>query len=125
MNEKSLVLLTGYLDKIAEKIGVGTSVIWPWFIRQEYVEFFVLMVCLVISSICFGFYIKYALKHWNYENKEGYTIEGSDLEGFWQAGFVFGGALLVGLFAVALDNFIDILNPQYAALTSLISKIKN
>ena len=30
--------VTEYLDKVATKLGLGASEIWPWLIKQQYIE---------------------------------------------------------------------------------------
>ena len=38
MEAENVKLILAHLDKLAEKLGIGAAHIWPWFVRQVYIQ---------------------------------------------------------------------------------------
>ena len=105
------------LDILAQKIGVTVEQIWPWLIRQQYVEaiyFSVLAaLCIIISGITLGLTIKYWEK-----------IESNNCEPPFvviNVIFVMATAAFICIAVTAIPN---IFNPEYHALKDLMRMIK-
>ena len=128
--EKETQLILNYFDQLAIKLGVGIEHIWPWFIKQQYIEAFYSITLFVIISIVFGFYIKYFIQHWDRQplntdtNKVPYSVCKSEHEPLIViGGVVLGFLFLISLF-VSLCNAIDLFNPKYAAFKDIVEMTK-
>ena len=119
MNQESLEMLFQYLDKLGEKIGVAGQHIWPWFLKQQYIDAFASLVLLLftITTFLFLWYSKIKKINWddvNEENKNFHIIILTILNSF----------LLLIAFITFLNAFPDIFNPEYHALLDLFDEIK-
>ena len=117
--------VTEYLDKIALKLGLGASEIWPWLIRQQYVEVLPFLA-FGIPAICLGAFLLLRLRVVNQQHEAGEITknEKDSLEcffGFLGAVATFAG---VGLFLKGTIEAFDLLNVEYAALVDLIKMVK-
>jgi len=106
------------IDTLAQKIGVTIEQLWPWMVKQQYVEAFYVLAIFVIFSITLFSTCRFIKKvKWNdYE----ITIEQI-------IGVTFG--ILIGIgFCVSgislISEFGDIFNPEYWALKDLMRMIK-
>jgi hypothetical protein len=126
MNNEQLQSIFDYVDKVTLKLGTEAEHIWPWFIRQQYVEaiFFGIgfLVCMAATILL----TKYMCSHWAPKNKdEGYySIYENDHEGMWIVFMVLSCVTTVIFFAIAAIEIPDIFNPQYAALKSFLHTFK-
>ena len=122
--EKELQMVFNYLDAIAAKLGIGAESIWPWFVKQQYIEAAYSSVWLVVMATAAYTTVRFALKHWDHrKTNEGYSISRSGHEPIWvilSSAFGFGLLTSLGIFA---GKFVDIFNPQYAALQDIINMI--
>ena len=137
MTPESIDKITQYLDKLASKLGIGVQEVWPWFVRQQYVEAITSIIFFSIFSILAVIFLKRSLKiHFS----DGATPTPKDI-----LGIVFCVAtptpkdILGIVFCVATTIFIivavvcmvevltevpDIFNVEYNALNDLIGKAK-
>ena len=125
MNQATVTQITEYLDKVAAKLGVGAQEIWPWFIKQQWVETLQLLTPS-IPVLLFGVWIASKLKKVarEYDDKTITKSEKDTLEilyGF--AAIVFlaaGGILLI----MGVKEGFDLLNIEYAAFQDLVGMVK-
>lgn len=140
MNEEKLQIVLDYLDKIALKLNIGVQQIWPWFVKQQFVDAFVslsfLIVSILISVTCLSVTIKLWRKDNKYDKRSHYYEDGEkqekekiyaysifhqnhELIWVW-ANIIF---LAITLFAgfVFYAQFFDIFNPEYTAFKDIVS----
>jgi len=140
MNEEQLQTILTYLDKIARKLNIGVQQIWPWFIKQQFVDAFVslgifltaITVNIIFLSITIKFWRKdnkydknlYYYKNGEKQEKEkryAYSIYHQNHEPIW----ITANSILMILTLIAglvfCANFFDILNPEYSAFKDIIS----
>lgn len=125
MEKESVELMLQHLDKLGEKLGVGVEKIWPWFIRQVYIDSIQAIVFMLISSGLFISCAFFAAKHWKIrgENNE-YSIYHSKHEPLWFAIITLTGLFaFFGVCAFWISGF-DFLNPELHAFKSIIASIK-
>ncbi|OGC77241.1 hypothetical protein A2619_04470 [candidate division WWE3 bacterium RIFOXYD1_FULL_39_9] len=118
MEKEYVELVTNYLDKIAEKIGVTVEQVWPWLVKQQIVEaysalilfgFFIILTLITIAFLFIG--DKYKLFDWDEGNKYVYFFS------------ILCIASLIGLIAsgiATISEVPDLFNPEYQALKDLI-----
>lgn len=122
MNKEALQMVFDKLDAIAVKLGTTVDLIWPWFIKQQYVEFAALSAGLVLGGMALFFFVKFTIKHWYAD--EGFSISYHDLEPlFIIIGLASCFLFLVGC-AALISSLPTVFNPEYYALQSLIQMIK-
>jgi hypothetical protein len=122
MEKESIQLVLTYLDKVAEKIGTTGEQIWPWLIKQQYIEAIYPLCITIIIGCCLFFLGKFALKHWHTD--KGYSICAEDHEPIWCIAFTILTLILLFSFIGFLLEFGDIFNPEYNALKSLFAMAK-
>lgn len=125
MNKESTELILQHLDKLGEKLGVAADKIWPWFIKQVYVEAAVSTVAFLIVCAITYFFFKFLFKHWAPDrDSKIYSITRSNHE----SAYFFMGALLsipiTLLFFYFIYDVPKIFNIEYHALVNLINHIK-
>ena len=111
------------IDVLAEKIGTTAEQIYPYLVRQQYVEVFAPTIWVIISVfVCTAMIhpCKYASKHW--DDKE---IEFKALMAF-IALFLGAAFIVVGIVNLVflIREIQDILNPEYAVLRDLVELLK-
>ena len=115
--EKEIQMVTDYLDKIAIKLGVGVDKIWPWFIKQEYVDAITsLLYFVIIIPVTLKVYL-FAMKHWE-------NICKKDHEVIWLVLLAFLTILSLCSILIFFSEFPDIFNAEYWAFKSLIGSIR-
>ncbi len=112
-----------YLDKIAAKLGTTVEQIWPWMIKQQYVEAIYPGILLILFGVPSFFLFKYMFKHWYPKNDSVYNIYRKDHEKFWIAATIIIGIFLLILLSVFLVQFGDIFNAEYWAFNALLSHV--
>ena len=50
MDKETVALVLEKLDQLAQKMGTTAEQIWPWFVKQQYVEISVISIILAIYS---------------------------------------------------------------------------
>lgn len=131
MTAESIGLITTYLDKIATKIGTTAEHIWPWLVRQQYVEAYYTLAISIILGIMALSVILFVNKHWHPQKdysddntKNIYSIYKEDHEGFWTGLLILLGVLFTVFSLFCISEFGDIFNPEYHALQALLSMAK-
>ena len=122
MTPESIDKITQYLDKLASKLGIGVQEVWPWFVRQQYVEAITSIIFFSIFSILAVIFLKRSLKiHFS----DGATPTPKDILGivFCVATTIFIIVAVVCMVEV-LTEVPDIFNVEYNALNDLIGKAK-
>ena len=131
--EKELQIVLAYLDKIAEKLNIGIDQVWPWFIRQQYIDAMVSCISFVIIFCLFSVSMYLSAKYWRKDwiryDKEGnivkgYSIYHSVYEGLY---IIFNGVLAIFLVLAAICffcEFFDIFNANYWAFIDILDTIK-
>jgi hypothetical protein len=120
MDKEAINQITMYLDKLGEKLGIGTAKIWPWFVRQIYIDVVLSWLFLIVTTVSLVIVSRYGMIHWKPEDGEAYSIYRNNHEGFWA--FIIG---LLGFFFVIAVIFwlvfgFDFLNPEYMAFKNLM-----
>lgn len=128
MNQDLIKELISRLDIVGEKIGISAGYIFPLAVRQVYINAIVSIVATMFVALVTWVLAKRAI-HYNvlqnsadvpYKKREEYETMGMALA---------IASVLCGIFLgiIAICTFIDIsrvLNPEYAALKSLLDTIK-
>lgn len=116
MNSEQMDKILSYLDKVGEKIGATGQQIWPWLVKQQYIDAFTSLFFLIVFGMMFWFsYNKFINIKWVNGEPEEWGV------------FVFFVISCIGLFVsfvCFLVNFFDIFNPEYWALMDLLNKIR-
>lgn len=104
------------IDAIAQKIGVTVEQLWPWLIKQQYVEAIYPLVLVILFCILFFSYYNH-IKNTDWDNE-------SDLKSAIKVKLLIGiGAVCIFAFIVFIGEFSDIFNPEYWAFKNLIEMI--
>jgi NADH:ubiquinone oxidoreductase subunit 5 (subunit L)/multisubunit Na+/H+ antiporter MnhA subunit len=119
MKQESIQLVLNYLDKIAAKLGTTAEQVWPWLIRQQYVEAIYPFIIFIILFIPFFFVMRFPIHHWNPD--EGYNICNSSHEPPWIFLCVALGFIVLGSFAGFIIELGDLFNPEYHAFMKILS----
>lgn len=105
------------LDALAVKMGMTVKQIWPWLVKQQYVDAFYSLI-LFLSFSLFGYISYYFIKRvkWSFDftSAQGIGIA---------LGIVSGVGIISSLFYF-LGQFPDIFNAEYWALKDLLDMIK-
>lgn len=126
MTDKSTELILNNLNAIALKLGMATQTLWPYLIRQQYLDALFSFVFLFFTglALCFPAYLFF--KHRRSKVKSVFMEEDLDGPEFFLA--LIGGFLLIVFiisFCVFLHDLNSALNPNLGAVKSLIDLIKS
>ncbi|MBU2177603.1 MAG: hypothetical protein KJ556_21130 [Gammaproteobacteria bacterium] len=122
MDKESTQLILDNIDKIAAKLGTTVEHVWPWFVRQQYIDaFYYLFISVVVWGALFVG-LRFCLKHWN--SKSGYSIYGNDHEDLWWAVIIITAVIAAILLIIGIFEFADILNPEFHALKDIIKSVR-
>jgi len=105
------------LDILAQKIGVTIEQLWPWLVRQQYVEAIYPAVLFIMFSIV-------AIPAYRFLKKVTWQPE---ITAEQLIGIVVGTVVGLGFVVSGVDfitEFSDIFNPEYWALKDLMGMIK-
>jgi hypothetical protein len=123
MDKESTELILQHLDKLAEKLGVGVGKIWPWFVRQVYIDSIQSTFLMLISISLFIGCTVFMCKHWK-ETESKYSIYSAHHEAPWIISLVFFGIITL-ICTIAFFSFgFNFLNPEYHAFKNIISIVK-
>ena len=124
MNEESIQLILNKLDQVAMKIGVTVEQIWPWLIRQQYVDSLASIALLLVLIPLTGWMAYYMSIHWRPSDDKIYSIYRSDHEFPWTLGVsILCTATFINI-VVFCFSFTKIFNPEYHALMKLLDMVK-
>lgn len=105
------------LDAVAAKLGITVEQIWPWLVRQQYVEAFYPLAVFAMFSILGYMAYRFVKKvRW----KSTFTIEQC-------MGIIFGVVSVVGIFCSFIACLVEtphIFNAEYHALKDLIRMVR-
>lgn len=144
MTNEQFSTLLEYLDKLGAKLGVGVNEIWPWFIKQQYVDAFVSLGFFLITTIIATTCLLTTLKLWRKENKYNrnmyyydddgerikrtedqvcaYSIYHQGHELTWVWANVACLIILLGAGLIFYAQFFDIFNPEYSAFKDIAAQ---
>jgi len=125
MDQQTIQQLTTYLDKIGEKIGIGAKTIWPWFVRQQYINFYIGFTVFFASALLLLMFCIWTKNHWYIDNKDRdkFSIVYSNLELFFIITILGWSFIQFGFLFAFIESISNVLNPEYAAFLKLISTI--
>jgi hypothetical protein len=119
------------LDLLSEKLGLGAAKVFPWFVRQVYIDCIALWLLFIGSAILSYTLANYSIRHWHptkrmgcddrvsFLNKGNYDIIESDHELIWTLTLIVTFATSVAtLILIARDGF-AFLNPGYYAMHNI------
>ena len=126
MNKESTELVLQHLDKLGEKLGVGVEKIWPWFIRQVYIDSILSTLVMLVSMGLFLGCCIFMARHWGSRDHDdnGYSISDSCHEPPWIAGLFVLGVIAAICTIAFLDAGFDFLNPEFHAFKQVMTIIK-
>jgi hypothetical protein len=117
MDQQTMQMAIEYLDKIGEKIGVTGAQIWPWFVRQQYVEAVTSGILFIVFFCAMAAGVAYTIRNWD-------NIEDKGLEPCFIVPIGVGLFFLCAVFIGFMIDFRALFNPEYHALKDLLSQIK-
>jgi hypothetical protein len=103
--------LLSQLDSLAVKMGMAAEHVWPYLIRQVYVEFWVATVGIVVLAVLFILSVRYTKGHKDCDGDPTFMA--------FVALFVTGFCTII-LAVFWVDTIIAVLNPEYAAIRQLL-----
>ena len=124
MEQQSLQMVLNYLDKIALKIGTTVEHVWPWLIRQQYVEAIYPFIISFVFGLVFILVLTFTVRHWDPDTEGGYNIYREDHEGIWIPITILLGIVFFIFLMAFLFEFGDIFNAEYHAFMKLLSIAK-
>jgi uncharacterized protein YxeA len=141
MNEENLQVILAYLDKITAKLGIGIQQVWPWFIKQQYVDAFVSLGFFLITIIIAAILLFTTFKLWRKESKYSkgtyyynseeesvkktenqicaYSIYHQNHESTWVWTNIFCLVMVFSAGIIFYTQFFDIFNPEYSAFKDI------
>jgi hypothetical protein len=113
-----------YLDKIGAKIGMTADMIWPWLVKQQYVEFGLSIGVLAIGLILIPTAIRITKKHHPFDD-DLYGDKKVDMKRTFMCINVIAAFALtiIGCLTVII-NLPGVLNPEFYALQNLMNMLK-
>lgn len=127
MNDKLIEKGLSLVDKAVAKIGAGAEHGYTLYVKQQIIEgsvysiasLIILILCIVVMYKCGKEWYKLNQKHY----RDRSTAEDNNL-------FMFGAfivvAVIIGVICipVLINSVIQLANPEYAAIQSIIKQIK-
>jgi hypothetical protein len=123
------------LDLLSEKLGLGASKIFPWFVRQVYIDCISLWLLFLMSIVLCYTMTNYAILHWHptkrmdcdmrvsYLNKGNYDIIEADHELLWMLILIIPfTTFIISLVLIIKDGF-AFLNPGYFAMNKIAAML--
>lgn len=125
--DKEIQMITNYLDKIGTKIGVGVQQVWPWLVKQQYIEAIypaiISLLLLVATAVSFSWFKRETLAYEVKKEKSHYNADES-----LKITSAIVSIILAVLFFIAsmvfIGEFQDVFNPEYWALKDLLFQLK-
>lgn len=115
MNDESVRLIIEYLDKIGEKLGVSAKTVWPWLVREQYIEAIRPIVLMLICGTVFAISAIITKKN---------ILQGKTTGDITWGVLIVSGLITLGAVVGFFAEIFDILNPEYWALKDLLRQIK-
>lgn len=120
MNKEIVNSVLAKLDALAAKLGMTVEQIWPWLVRQQYVD-------AVYSLILFVFFLLIGCISYRFVRKIDWNEWDINIRGEQIFGIVGGIISFIGIivsFILFLSEFPDIFNAEYWALKDLFRMIR-
>lgn len=76
--DKELQTILNYLDKIALKLNIGVQQIWPWFIKQQFINAFISLGAFLIAITINITFLTITVKFW----KNMHTLPTGEIDEF-------------------------------------------
>jgi len=111
------------IDTLAQKIGVTVEQLWPWLVKQQYVEAFWALSMFSLSLIVGIFILRFILK----TDYAGFSKYSEPTTARQVIGIILGiltGFGFIVAFIFTIQELPDVLNPKYWALRDLMAMIK-
>lgn len=68
--EKEITLVLNYLDKLGEKLGIGANMLWPYLMKQQVIEAYLILFLIPLMGAIFYFtWKKYAMHPCRHDEK--------------------------------------------------------
>jgi hypothetical protein len=115
MNEKVIDKAFGYIDSVAQKLGVAAEHVWPLMIKQQVVGGITDLFFGVVLAVAAYLLIRQAMKDLT-------TYEGSEERGL-VLSFLGGIAAIFAFFCIYFSVG-PIINPEYYAIQEILEVIK-
>jgi len=119
MTDKSVVLIIEKLELLAQSIGIGAKELFPYFIRQQYIEAIQGGIILILGAIYFGSLNRWVKKIKKYADKNNCD----DLWGGVIVAVILITALFIFLICSAFNNIFAIFNPTCYAVQDILSML--
>jgi len=117
MNNEQLQMIFDKLDQIGSKLGESAETIWPWFIKQQYIDGYYSLVVFILLPIILFFTLRYSIKRITKDNDDGFAVMGFVISFFLSMPFI---VLLINIGCILSQ----ILNPEYSALKDLLRMVR-
>jgi len=118
--EKELQMVTDYLDKVAAKIGAGAESLWPYLIKQQYIEAVRTTIVFILVAIASIFITKilsgYITKCEGYDSDEKKFLMCTGIIVCW----ILSVILMISFFI----DFPRFINPEYYAIMDILGQVK-
>ncbi len=121
MTTEYLQMMFDKLDALSIKLGIAVEHIWPWFIKQQYIEAFYPLTLMIIFLIIFMYSFMKLSK------MEGVKKTSEIDEMFYIVLLVLSILSAFAVFCsfiITLNEIGDVFNVEYAALKAIIHLIK-
>ena len=103
----------GVINVLAEKFGSTGRHLWDVLVRQKYISGIMMVSVCLIFAVISGLAVRWA---WRNHNKEEHKYD----EGPIAAGFI-GVVIFIICIIVGIFGFMQIVNPEYYALMTVIN----
>lgn len=122
MTNDQLSTLLDYLDKLGIKLGVGINEVWPWFIKQQYIEPCHVFMLFAGTLLVFYFGAKFTKNHWNTDKDGTYSICEEEHEIPCIILLIIVGFFVLLFLKMFIGEFMNIFNPEYAAFKDITAQ---
>lgn len=115
MEKETFDQVAMYLDKIGGKIGVTFEQMWPFLVKQAFIEGLFSTIIFAVYTCFYGLFI------WKFNKKYSNTDDCTLIEGL---GLVIGGFIWFIFFVLFVCCFLGMINPEYYAIKEILSVVK-
>lgn len=116
MTNESVALVVNKLEALAQSIGVGVQEIFPYFVKQQYIDSLSSLLPFIVLLIVLPLFT-------HFQRKTDWSVS----ESLDQALTMVFGMLSIGLTVgtlVTIDSLLKFLNPEYHAIREIIRLIR-
>jgi len=118
--EKEITLVLSYLDKVAEKLGIGANMLWPYLMKQQLLAGYMsIFLMFFFSASAYFFWKSYRNDPERHEDKWSDTMYLK----FWTT--IILAVASIGAFArLVFVGFFQIFNTEYMAFKAILNLIE-